>query len=485
MSVISEAAGPYRRLLGEPALRGLAVADVCARLPQGMVAITLLLVAATHASMATAGLVVAGYTLGQAVTGPLRGRLADQYGLARVCAACGCGYAIALLGLLAGSLAGAPAWLLVAAAAAAGLIVPPLSPGMRSLWAACAAGALRQAAFALDAAIFDLAYLAGPVVASALAAGVAPAAAVGLLLALTGAAIVMIGRRSRPADKNETRLAAPARRSALGPLHSPALRRLLITGGLLNAALSATEVALTGYVRDHHALWASGPLLAGVSAGSIVGSLLLGARGPGASGARAGEADRRLPRLLACYTLGLAALTAASLYPPLLAVAAPLAGLCLGPSLATLFNLASSASGGDRGGGTEAQGWLNSVMNGGAAAGAALAGAAASQPVLALALAAVLAAAAAASSVRRHLGPAQVRGVKRSRRRAVRLTLCCALGSGRSRPGCSTTATGPRRSRCATPTRWQMCSSRLVSGPSGWSRAVSVPRSGASSRAAS
>jgi hypothetical protein len=155
-------------------------------------------------------------------------------------------------------------------------------------------------------------------------------------------------------------------------------------------------------VRQHHALWAAGPLLAAVSAGSIVGSLLLGARG---SGALAGETGRRLPRLLACYALGLAALTAASLYAPLIAVAAPLAGLFLGPSLATLFNLASSASDGASGeaarGGTEAQGWLNSVMNGGAAAGAALAGAAAGQPVLALALAAVLAAAAAVSSTRR------------------------------------------------------------------------------------
>jgi hypothetical protein len=285
---------------------------------------------------------------------------------------------------------------------------------MRSLWSARAPRALRQTAFALDAAVFDLAYLTGPVVASALAVGVAPAAAVGLLLALTGAAIVMIGRRSRPAAAEGGR-AAPARRGIPGPLHSPALRRLLITGGLLNAALSGTEVALTGYVRQHHALWASGPLLAGVSAGSIVGSLLLGARG---SGALAGEPGRRLPRLLACYALGLAGLTAASLYPPLIAVAAPLAGLFLGPSLATLFNLASSASDGAPdgacdgapdgasgeavGGGTEAQGWLNSVMNGGAAAGAALAGAAAGQPVLALALAAALAAAAAASSTRRH-----------------------------------------------------------------------------------
>jgi hypothetical protein len=40
------------------------------------------------------------------------------------------------------------------------------------------AGALRHAAFALDAAVFDLAYITGPVLASSLAAGVAPAAAV-------------------------------------------------------------------------------------------------------------------------------------------------------------------------------------------------------------------------------------------------------------------------------------------------------------------
>jgi len=397
VSVVSDAAGSYRRLLAVPALRGLAVADVCARLPQGMVSITLLLVAAAHASMTTAGLVVAGYTLGQAVTGPLRGRLADRYGLARVCAACGAGYALALLCLLAGSMAAAPAWLLIAAAAVAGLVVPPLSPGMRSLWSAAAAGALRQTAFALDAMVFDLAYLTGPVVASSLAAGVAPAAAVAVLLVLTGVAIVMIGPRSRAGAPAVPARTGP-RRQAPGPLRSARLRRLLITGGLVNTALSATEVALTSYVRDHHALWASGPLLAGVSAGSIIGSLLIGTRGP------APESGRRLPRLLACYALGLAALTAASLFPPLLAVAAPLAGLCLGPSLATLFNLASASSAegpaaGAANGGTEAQGWLNSVMNGGAAAGAALAGATASWPLVPLALAAAIAAAAAISAL--------------------------------------------------------------------------------------
>jgi hypothetical protein len=50
--------------------------------------------------------VVAGCTLGQAVTAPLRGRLADQRGLILVATLCGIGYALALL---AGSLSRGPA----------------------------------------------------------------------------------------------------------------------------------------------------------------------------------------------------------------------------------------------------------------------------------------------------------------------------------------------------------------------------------------
>jgi len=87
-------------------------------------------------------------------------------------------------------------------------------------------------------------------------------------------------------------------------------------------------------------------------------------------------------------------------------VAAPLAGLFLGPVLATLFRGAAVAA--PSGSGTETQAWLNSIMNGGAAAGAAaagtllsgpvLGGAGANRPVLALALACALALGAAVSA---------------------------------------------------------------------------------------
>jgi MFS family permease len=389
----------YRRLLAQPVLRRLAVADVCARLPQGMVSLTLLLVAAQHASMTVAGLVVAGYTLGQAATGPARGRLADRHGLVRVAAVCTAGYALAWGALLAGALAAAPAGVLIGTATTAGLVNPPLSPGLRSLWSAHTPAQLTQTAFALDAAVFDLAYITGPVLASGLAIGLAPAAAVAVLLALTAAALVTIAgpsgrpenpprRPGHPSGRSQHREPSATTRPRFAPLRSAALRRLLIIAALTNAALTATEVALTAYARHHHALWASGPLLAEISIGSIVGSLFLANRG------------YRLSRLLAGYAIGLTVLTAAGLYAPLLAVVTPLAGLCLGPSLATLFGAAARAAPPDHG--TETQAWLNSIMNGGAAGGAALAGVASTRPVLALGVAAAAAVAAAGAAGMHH-----------------------------------------------------------------------------------
>jgi MFS family permease len=374
VNVVAGGLSFYRRLFAVPGSGRLAVADLCARLPQGMLSLTVLLVAAEHASMRVAGLALAGHTMGLAATAPVRGRLADRYGVARTAGFCWGGWVLAALGLLAASAARQPAVVLVALAAAAGCVMPPLSPGLRSLWSFHAPARLVQTAFALDAAVFDLAYITGPVIASSLAVGVAPAAALAVMLALTGAAIAVIGGRFRQNP------AFTARTVGLGPLRSGALRRLLVTAALTNVALTATEVALTASMRLHHTLWAIGPLLAELSAGSILGSLLLGTRAPAAS------ARQRLPRFLAGYTIGLAALTAATLAAPALAVAMPLAGLCLGPTLATLFTSAASAV--PHGNGTEAQAWLNSSMNGGAAGGAALAGLLASQPIAGLALAA-------------------------------------------------------------------------------------------------
>ena len=373
--------GRYRLLLAVPGSRALTVADLCARLPQGMMSITVLLVAADHSSMRVAGFALAGSTVGLAVTAPLRGRFADRSGVHRAVLFCCAGYLAAWAGLLAASASREPAVVLVVLATVAGCCTPPLSPAMRSLWSVHAPARLLSTAFALDAALFDLAYIAGPVVASSLAVAIAPAAAAVGMLALTGAAVAVVGVRFPQQRAADGRAAGP------GPLRSAALRRLLVTAALANLALSASEVALIAVVRQHHALWASGPLLAELSVGSILGSLLLGSRAPAA------RAQHRLAWLLASYALGLTALTFAVLAPPALAIVTPLAGLSVGPTLATFFTMTASAA--DNRNGTEAQAWLNSMMNGGAAAGAALAGFTASQPMISLAIAAGAAGAAA------------------------------------------------------------------------------------------
>lgn len=170
-----------------------------------------------------------------------------------------------------------------------------------------------------------------------------------------------------------------------GLFAQPLLRRLALADVCARLPQGMVSITLLLVAAQH----------ASMTVGSIVGSLLLGAQS-----CPKGH-DRKLPRLLIGYTTGLTTLTAAALgYPYLLAVAAPLAGLCLGPTLATLFGTAAGAA--PPGSGTETQAWVNSIMSGGGAAGAAVAGLAAGRPVLALALAAGAAAAATLSATTSH-----------------------------------------------------------------------------------
>jgi predicted MFS family arabinose efflux permease len=272
VSAVSAAA--YRGLLAEPALRRLAIADAFARLPQGMVSLTVLLVAAEHASMAVAGLVVAGYTLGQAVTGPVRGRLADRYGLTKVAASCSVGYAVALLVLLGGAITRAPAGLLIGAATTAGLVNPPLSPGMRSLWSARAGGRFAQAAFALDAAVFDLACYAG---------GLAVLTAAGLYPPLLAVAAPLAGLFLGPVLATLFSGAAAAAPSGSGTETQAWLNSIMNGGAAAGAAaagalLGSPVLGGTGASRPVLALALACALALGAAVSAAVSAAVAGAR---------------------------------------------------------------------------------------------------------------------------------------------------------------------------------------------------------------
>ena len=172
----------------------------------------------------------------------------------------------------------------------AGLVNPPLSPGMRSLWSAARGRQVHadrlRAGRRPGVSTWPTSTRPGAGQ-RPLATGVAPGRGPG-----------PDARADRRGRGRHRQAGPPPGAPAGAPPPIPALARapgparcwrLLVTAALANAAISATEVALTAYVRHHHALWAAGAL-AEVSIGSILGSLLLCARVPGAGAGTAGPA---------------------------------------------------------------------------------------------------------------------------------------------------------------------------------------------------
>ncbi|WP_053799782.1 MFS transporter [Streptomyces rimosus] len=158
--------------------------------------------------------------------------------------------------------------------------------------------------------------------------------------------------------------ARPAgRRHRLGPLTSAPLRRLLIADGLFVLAVTATDVLLPVYAKEHDAAVFTGACPSALSIGSVLGSLVLGtmpgflARGP------------KLSVLLLVFAAGGGALAlGAGLSPVAVLVLGPVAGLVLGSVFGTLRTVGSDLA--QEGEVTGTMSWLTSLDVAGGAVGA-------------------------------------------------------------------------------------------------------------------
>jgi MFS family permease len=296
---------------------------------------------------------------------PVQGRLIDRYGHAPVMVPLALVHALSLGALVALGLSGAPSAALVACGLVVGGSVPPVGSVVRPLLPRLLASSDDlPTAYALDGIAIEMVFIGGPLLTGAIVSFGSPAVAlvVAAGFALSGTFVLI----TAPASRAWEPAGVASERSLLGALASPGVRTLVATTAPVGFALGASEVTIAAFAAHHGSRPAAGVLLALWAAGSGVGGLAYGAREHGLA------PHARWLRLAVCYPLGYVPMVFAPSIP-VMAVVAPLGGLCLAPLLAAANQLIGDVA--PRGAITEAFAWPITAIAIGAAAGSATAGA--------------------------------------------------------------------------------------------------------------
>jgi MFS family permease len=350
----------YLDFLHKPYAARLLGGTLLGRLPNGMAALAIVLFVRAHGGGYTlSGVLSAVYGFAMAAGQPVLGRAMDRYGQPRVLAPAALAAAAGFTLLVAfGARSAAVA---TVAVVVAGFATPPLEAGLRALWPSVLNGPAEvHAAYALDAAAQETLFTVGPLL--VIAATTVSAGAALLLTGALGVAGTLVVTASRPsrAWRGEEGGGHWA-----GPLRSPGIRVLITALTCVGVSLGVFSVAVVAYADARHASYASGLLLALMSAGALTGGIVYGLR------TRTGPADRRLRLLMAGLAAGYLPLAWAP-GMPLMPVLAMASGVFLAPVLACTFTLVDDLA--PRGTVTEAFAWLVTAFGVGSSVGAALAG---------------------------------------------------------------------------------------------------------------
>ena len=313
----------YRSLVALPGARVPLFASASGSLAIGMFGLAiLLLVREATGSFADAGRVVGAFGAANALGAVAQGRLMDRLGQPPVLRAAGTGHAVAMAAFVVAAERGAGTWLLFAFAVAGGACVPQLPAAMRSLWSVLVSDEeRRQAAYALVAIVFEVSVVAAPALVAAIATVASPAVAVaaGATAAAAGA-LTFAGTRASHGWGGERH-----EMGWLGPLAAPGMRTVFLALGALGTAVGVVQVAVPAFTAAEGSAEEGGLLLAALSAGSLVGGFVYGARTwPGVPAAR-------LAALLAGLGGGCALLALAGA-PAAVALCLVAVGLLLAPT---------------------------------------------------------------------------------------------------------------------------------------------------------
>lgn len=267
----------YGQLLRTPGALGFVLPGFAARLPFGMLTVSiLLLVQHTTGSYGSAGVVTAVTGVSMAVFAPMMGKWTDRFGQSAVLIPSALAHTAAVGSLAALALLGAPLWALVLAAIPTGASVPQAGPMVRARWAAKLEGSpLLPTAAAFESVTDEFTFVVGPVLATFLCTSVHPSA--GLIteatLTLVGGLVFAAQRATQP---------KPVGRAADGQKHAsalsfPGLRVLIVAFLGIGAVFGGMQVSLAAFSNEIGNPGANGLLYGVFAAGNMVAGIAMGA----------------------------------------------------------------------------------------------------------------------------------------------------------------------------------------------------------------
>jgi hypothetical protein len=317
-------------------------------------------------SIAVAGGAAGAFGLTSAALSPARGHLVDRLGWTAL-AGLSMAFGVALGVYLAVGLSVGTTAAVVGLAAVAGALAPPIGPAARDVWGMTFREREPElhALYAADTTLEEGTLVGGPLLVGAIVAIASPEAAVAVAAAgvVVGGVASALSTLGRTLGTGNSAANAGIRATGLSG------RLLLLMASFIGpgAALGCLEVGVPAFAGEHGSVAWAGPLLAVVSAGSMVGGLWYGTRRSKGS---------RESRYLTAVGL-FAILLVPSVFAPSLEVLAAvlvLPGLVLGPLFILLYELVDRAAPAAHR--TGAFSLVVAINNGSVALGAAGAGAA-------------------------------------------------------------------------------------------------------------
>jgi len=361
---------PYLELLRRPGAANILLAHGFGRFSPGMILIALILALRQGGyPYAAVGLVIGAHQFSVAVGSPFQGRLADVLGHRRILLPDGVAY---FAGTAALALGISRSWSvsgLVLAALITGLVSPPLTACTRAAYGAMFTGRDRERAYILTASNIEIGFLLGPLLAVAIATTVGGrfaviAAGSGVLL---GATIYSVGPHVEATGPRERKDAVSLWSGGVfGALRSPGLRAMVLIYLGIGANFGFFDIFSAAVSESAGRPGFAGVLISIIAGASLVGGFTYGSR------VWAGTLRDRMRRLTLMLAAANLLLSAAAGDLRLLAGAAIVAGILVGPMNVCGFQLVDDVSPVESR--AEAQSWTQAAIYLGSAIGGAVGG---------------------------------------------------------------------------------------------------------------